>query len=247
MKDRNEILSEYLLGEGSEQERARLEREIAQDAELAAEAAELSPIVASLAALPEEAWDAPEPPPLRLGGAPDAPRSHDAAPESPRKERDGFFRRFFSGSLSMRPAYALASVLLVFVGGLAVGLFSQGDNSADPLGPSVQQASLAPVSSIDPRAAGSADVKHDGKVIRLKLSGLAKNSEDDFYEAWLMDPKNGLVAIGTFKVGEDGAATLDLPVPVGTDRFPVVDISLQPADGKPTHSGVSVLRGKLQS
>lgn len=30
-----------------------------------------------------------------------------------------------------------------------------------------------------------------------------------------------------------------------TDEFPIVDISLQPVDGKATHSGVAVLRGTL--
>jgi hypothetical protein len=60
-----------------------------------------------------------------------------------------------------------------------------------------------------------------------------------------MDPKNGFISLGTFRVSEDGSTTLDLPVPVKTDRFPVVDISLQPTNGKPTHSGVSVLRGTL--
>jgi anti-sigma-K factor RskA len=82
-------------------------------------------------------------------------------------------------------------------------------------------------------------------VIRLKISGLAGSGKNDFYEAWLMDPKNGFISLGTFRIGEDGSTTLDLPVPVETTRFPVVDISLQPANGKPTHSGISVLRGTL--
>lgn len=36
-------------------------------------------------------------------------------------------------------------------------------------------------------------------------------------------------------------------VPSGVDagRFPVVDVSLEPPDGDPTHSGTSVLRGTL--
>lgn len=259
MKDHHEILSEYLLGDISDARRKELESEIASDPELAAEIAELGPIVAKLEALPDEAWSDAEPPAFTLPGraapvastaptVPAEPRPAASPPPRPAR-REGALQRFFGGSFSLRPALALGCALLLFAGGVGVGALSGGSDNApiDALGPTVQQASLSPVAEFDQQATGSADVKHDGKLIRLKLSGLKPNSEEDFYEAWLMDPKNGLVAIGTFTVDERGEAKLDLPVPVGTDRYPVVDISLQPVDGKPTHSGVSVLRGKLES
>ena len=41
----------------------------------------------------------------------------------------------------------------------------------------------------------------------------------------------------------DGAATLTLPLPVDPKAFTYFDLSLEPADGDPGHSGVSVLRG----
>ena len=36
-------------------------------------------------------------------------------------------------------------------------------------------------------------------------------------------------------------------VPAGVDpaRFPIVDVSEEPPDGQPTHSGISLLRGDL--
>lgn len=257
MNDHHDIVNDYLFGELSEERRRELERQIASDPELAAEIAELSPIVAKLESLPEEAWSGADPPPFTLPGraapvsspAPPAAREPALRPDPPRSQRAGALSRFFGGSFSLRPALAFACAVLLFAGGVGVGVLSGGEDDApvDALGPSVQQANLAPVAEFDPQATGRADVKHDGKLIRLKLSGLKPNSSDDFYEAWLMDPKNGLVAIGTFTVDDRGEAKLDLPVPVGTDRYPVVDISLQPVDGKPAHSGVSVLRGKLES
>lgn len=233
MRDRSEILNDYLLGELPEGERAELLREIEADPQLSAELAELSPLVAKLEDLPGEAWDAVEPPPLHL-------------PKSPAPVKRSRIKDFFDRSFALKPLPAFAAVLLIFVAGFGLSHLSRGsDNSAAPIDATVAQTSLTPVGNIDPAATGQADVKKDGHQIRLKISGLKVNGENDFYEAWLMDPKNGFISLGTFRVGEDGSTTLDLPVPVATDKFPVVDISLQPADGKPTHSGVSVLRGTL--
>ncbi len=240
MDDRTELISDYLFGEISEDRRREIEREIQSDPTLAAEVAELSPLASKLEELPEELWDLGDAPPLRLE------REQATPTPAPKKSRSqGALGRFFGGSLSLRPAYAFAAVLLIFAGGVGVGLLSGPDDRVVAVGPTIQQAKLSPVSQVDPAATGSAAVKRDGDAIRLRLTGLAENHQNNFYEAWLMDEENGLISIGTFRVGKDGTVDLDLPVPVGTERFPVVDISLQPVNGKPDHSGVSVLRGTL--
>jgi anti-sigma-K factor RskA len=233
MRDRSEILNDYLFGELPDEQRAELLREIEADPQLSAELAELSPLVATLEDLPAEAWDHVEAPPLRLNVG------------SPEPEHRSRLKDFFGGSFSLRPALAFAAVLAIFAMGLGVGLLTGADNSTTSFGPVATQTNLSPVGELDPAATGQAAVKQGGQVIRLKISGLAVNSDNDFYEAWLMDPKDGFISLGTFRVGEDGSTTLDLPVAVSTSRFPVVDISLQPTNGKPTHSGVSVLRGTL--
>lgn len=233
MRDRSEILNDYLLGELPETRRAELLREIEADPQLSAELAELSPLVAKLEELPAEAWDQVEAPPLRLER------------EAPAPERRNPLRGFFDRSFALRPALAFAAVIAIFATGVGVGLLTGADNSTNTFGPVATQTSLSPVGELDPAATGQATVKQGGQVIRLKISGLAVNSDNDFYEAWLMDPKDGFISLGTFRVGDDGSTTLDLPVAVSTSRFPVVDISLQPTNGKPTHSGVSVLRGTL--
>jgi anti-sigma-K factor RskA len=238
MENRPDI-TDYLLGELSPEQNNTFERELAGNPELAAEVEELSQIVTRLEELPEEAWDSPVPPPLRL-------RTTEDTAEAPQADGKSFLDKFFGGSFALKPAVAMFAVMGIFAAGLAVGLLTgESDNSASNFGTTLQQASLAPVGDVDRQAAGSAAIKKDGQVIRIKLSGLKPSGDSDFYEAWLMDPKNGFVGIGTFRVGEDGETTLDLPVPVGTKEFPIVDISLQPTDGKPTHSGVSVLRGTL--
>jgi hypothetical protein len=37
----------------------------------------------------------------------------------------------------------------------------------------------------------------------------------------------------------------EIPAAVDVSAFPIVDVSIEPADGVPTHSGRSVLRGTL--
>ena len=62
------------------------------------------------------------------------------------------------------------------------------------------------------------------------------------YEVWLLEPGTGqMVALGL--LGDDGAARLAVPAGVAAGDYPVIDVSDEPADGDPTHSGDSVLRG----
>lgn len=235
-------ISEYLLGELSETERVEFEAAAAQDPLLASEIADLGDVVTRLDALPDEAWEPIEPPALKL----DRSAIEAEAPKRVESKPKRNFMSWLGDGFSMKPAFAFAAVALFFAAGVGVGVIAGGaDDTTTPLAQTIQQAQLAPVSQTDASATGVADVKKDGQVIRLNLSGLAPTPEDKFYEAWLMDPENGLVAIGTFRVADDGEATLDLPIPVGTDKFPIVDISLQEVNGKPDHSGVSVLRGEL--
>ena len=62
---------------------------------------------------------------------------------------------------------------------------------------------------------------------------------------WLLKPDvSGLVSLGML----DGT-TGEFAVPAGLDlaEFPVVDVSDEPLDGEPAHSGVSVVRGALDA
>lgn len=181
-------------------------------------------------------------------------RNRDPDRESRRRRSSGGpFARFFGGSMALRPAVGFAALALVFVGGLGVGVLATGDGGGGgggggDSGPiaATQQATLTPVGDLDPQAEGVADFDRDGEKIRLRFSGLAPSTDNDFYEAWMMDPKKGLISIGTFRVGDDGTGQFDLPAPVPGEEYPVIDISIEPLDGKPAHSQKSVLRGTLQ-
>jgi hypothetical protein len=93
-------------------------------------------------------------------------------------------------------------------------------------------------------ASGSAAVveREDGtRVLRVELS--ADAPREGYYEAWLLDESvSGLIPLGVVRAG-----TEDFELPEGLDlgEYPVVDVSVEPLDGDPAHSGVSVARGEL--
>ena len=81
----------------------------------------------------------------------------------------------------------------------------------------------------------------DGTVqLRLETEGL--DPDEGYLELWLIDPTvTRLVSLGPLRA--DGI--YDVPAGVDPAAFPIVDVSVEPVDGDPTHSGDSVLRGEL--
>ncbi|MBE2318914.1 anti-sigma factor [Solirubrobacter sp. CPCC 204708] len=161
-------------------------------------------------------------------GAVETPGAHGAAGR----------RRFTRGRLArgrrlvLRPAVA-AVALLAAGTGLGVLL----DRDPEP----ATRLVLSPIEGVEPGASGRVGVSSDR--VSLRVSGLQPTAEGQFYELWLLGADNQLVGLGSFRVGDDGTATLRLPLPVDPERFRYFDISLEPGDGDPGHSGVSVLRG----
>jgi anti-sigma-K factor RskA len=80
--------------------------------------------------------------------------------------------------------------------------------------------------------------------MHLTVSGLPRLAGGGFYEVWMLRDPTHLVAVGSFRVGADGRARVDLLVTASPRRFTVLDISREPADGDPAHSGHSVLRSR---
>jgi len=236
--ERESELSAYLLGELGAEERAAFERALAQDAALRAEVERLRPVVARLDALPAEGWeDAPEPPPLRLPSATDAPASSRARP----RRR----RRWLQGPLTLRPAFAALGAAAMLAAGIAIGFAVDGGGSSRA--PAVAQqrtVSLQPLAR-GVAARGRALVADAGgqQRVTLRLHGLPPSRAHQFYEVWLMDANGPLIAIGSFRVGDDGRATLQLPLPVQATRYQYFDVSVQPEGDDTSHSGDSILRG----
>lgn len=238
--ERHSQLSAYLLGELGAEELAAFERAMADDPALRAEAERLRPVVARLESLPDEAWeDAPEPPPLRLPGAADAPVS--APVSAPARRR----RRWLQGPLMLRPAFAALGAAALLAAGIGIGFAV--DDGGSSRAPTVAQQRTVALEPLAPGVAahGDALVADAGgrQRVTLRLRGLPPSRARQFYEVWLMDASGPLIAIGSFRVGADGRATLELPLPVQATEYQYFDISVQPEGDDANHSGDSILRG----
>ena len=96
------------------------------------------------------------------------------------------------------------------------------------------RAALTPVTANG--ASGSAQLR--GSRLQLRISGLPAGS----YAVWLFDDVSDAKQIAHFN-GAGAALSLSLPKGFQSHRF--IDVSREPADGNPNHSGDSVLRTPL--
>lgn len=64
-------------------------------------------------------------------------------------------------------------------------------------------------------------------------------------EVWLLNADaSGLVSLGLL---DGSSGRFVLPAGIDIDEYPLVDVSVEAADGNPAHSGTSVVRGQLRS
>lgn len=93
------------------------------------------------------------------------------------------------------------------------------------------------------QGSGQVELIYDDGSYRLQLETADLDADDGFLEVWVIDRDvTRLVSLGPLRA--DGS--YELPPGVDPAAFPVVDISVEPIDGDPTHSGNSVLRGVLE-
>ncbi|HSP36393.1 MAG TPA: anti-sigma factor [Frankiaceae bacterium] len=171
----------------------------------------------------------PELPPLQL------PR-HSWSPLRAGRRSSGVTRPHASRWL----AAAAAVVLLVggVLGGVVLG------RASDTAGSGARSVAMAPVPGglTVPGAAGRAQLAADGGM-KLNVKGLPAPSDKDFYEVWLFDPPSGrMLSVGVLP--SSGKGSYSLPSAL-ENSYTAVEISLEPNDGNPEHSKVSVLRGPL--
>ncbi|MGY1783254.1 anti-sigma factor [Geodermatophilus sp. SYSU D01036] len=138
-----------------------------------------------------------------------------------------------------RLALAAAAAL---VAGLAIGAGAVALGGRDDAGVPVAATVLDPLEGSD--ASGRAEVveRADGtRVLQVELAAGAP--EDGYYEAWLLtESVSGLVPLGVVRAGTE---EFELPAGLDLAEYPVVDVSVEPLDGDPAHSGVSIVRGQL--
>ncbi|MER1996426.1 MAG: anti-sigma factor [Arthrobacter sp.] len=101
---------------------------------------------------------------------------------------------------------------------------------------------LEPLPSYTDEGTATVDVLPDGK---RELVITSSSSEAEGYrEVWLISPDiTSMVSLGEMDGTE---ARLTIPEDLDLSAYPIVDISDEPLDGNPEHSGKSILRGQLE-
>lgn len=172
----------------------------------------------------------------RNAGESDAPHA-DAVPPT---RRDGRADAESPRRGGVWKLWALAaSFALIASAGLGVWVIGQRAAFTE-----IAEASLAPFPD-HPGAEGTAVVEEqsDGSLaVRVALS--ADAAPDTFREVWLIKADaSDLVSLGVLEGTEQ---TFAVPAGVDLNDFVLVDVSQEPVDGPPTHSGDSIVRGELE-
>lgn len=138
---------------------------------------------------------------------------------------------------------AAAGGILVGVGiGVAIG--GLGDAESTPAPAAVlASADLAAFPGWD-GATGHATVEEDADGIRSIVVDLdASVPQGDVSEVWLIrSDASGLVSLGLL---DGSSGRFVLPAGIDLTEFTLVDVSAEPVDGDPAHSGDSIVRGEL--
>ena len=129
-------------------------------------------------------------------------------------------------------AAAVLVALLLGVGGLTFGR----DRGA---GPGQTVALGAPAAG---GATAQARMRGDGddQIMTMTARGLPRPPAGAYYEVWLVDDAGNEFPVGV--LAPHGEGIWSLPADVAA-RYQAIDVTLEPADGNPSRSTRSVLRG----
>ena len=136
-------------------------------------------------------------------------------------------------------AAAVGIVAGIALGAAAMGVFGTG------AAPQTIVATAALDSFPGWSATGSAQLEEDGGGVRSLVVDLdAEVPATDVREVWLIrSDASGLVSLGLL---EGASGRFMVPDGIDLDEFTLVDVSAEPVDGDPAHSGDSIVRGELR-
>jgi hypothetical protein len=144
---------------------------------------------------------------------------------------------------------AAVAAALALLAGVGLGRWgadgTQAPEAVPPpadTGTVVAAATLTALDSDADRGSASAVQSDDTFTIRVSTTELG--DEPGVREVWLINVDGvRMVSIGLLAAGDDGEFAV--PMELIDEGYRIVDISVEPDDGDPTHSGVSLARGEL--
>lgn len=134
------------------------------------------------------------------------------------------------------------------IGGVGIAAFLNQDTTEEEppvASSSIGGATLEPVAADD--FTGTADmVQHDDGTMELTVDiSSAPDPADGYFEVWLRDDEaSQLISLGA--VTHD-TVTLQVPAGIDLSQYPVVDVSHEHFDGDPSHSGVTLAAGPMET
>ena len=141
------------------------------------------------------------------------------------------------------PWVAAAAACGVVLGG-AGGAWWAGRDAGPGPADVVAAAALDPLPGREASGDARVEVAPDGaRTLVVTLDGTG--ADGGYHEVWLIDRDvTRLVSLGVL-IGAEGRFAVPPDLDLG--EFPVVDVSDEPYDGDPSHSGSSIIRGVLDT
>jgi anti-sigma factor RsiW len=164
---------------------------------------------------------APDLPPLQLPAVGLTHRGGRHGPPGPPPRR---------GSWLLGAAAVLVALLL------GVGGYTAGRDRDAARGRTVALAATAGGATAEARMRGAGD----DQIMTMTARGLPRPPAGAYYEVWLVDDAGKEFPVGV--LAANGEGIWSLPAEVAA-RYRVIDVTLEPADGDPSRSAESVLRG----
>ena len=134
-----------------------------------------------------------------------------------------------------------AAAALALVAGTGIGLGFAWRDAGDPTpGTTVASFDLDSLAQGVDATTATLEQIGDDRAVHVDLASLP--AVDGFHEVWLLSADaTRLVSLGTVRT--DG--TYIVPANVDLIELPLLDVSAEPSDGDPGHSGDSLLRGQV--
>ncbi|WP_313355266.1 anti-sigma factor [Microbacterium sp.] len=139
-----------------------------------------------------------------------------------------------------RAVFALAAAIVLIAG---IGLTAWG--AARTSAPTVLADATLSAFPTHAGASGSADLERarDG-ALSLVVTTTIPPAAAGYREVWLIRGDGGaLISLGVL---DGSSGTFAVPADIDFGEYRLVDISAEPADGDPAHSGDSIVRGELR-
>jgi anti-sigma factor RsiW len=127
-----------------------------------------------------------------------------------------------------------AAVLLALL--LGVGGYTVGRDRDAGRGQTVALAATTGDATAEARMRGAGD----DQIMTMTARGLPRPPAGAYYEVWLVDDAGKEFPVGVLAANGEGIWSLPAEV---TARYRVIDVTLERADGDPSRSAESVLRG----